>query len=47
MAGKRKTTKTKSPNALVKTTGNSDVELKDDELKKVTGGLIGLLDKQK
>jgi hypothetical protein len=49
MKRKSRTEQNKSPkdSLVVKAAEKGDVELKDDELKRVSGGLIGLLDKQK
>jgi hypothetical protein len=46
MAVKRKPTKKPSADQLVKPAKAEAVELKEDELKNVSGGLIGLLNKQ-
>jgi hypothetical protein len=47
MPSKPKSPKKPSPDKLVKTTGKNDIELKEEDLDKVTGGLIALLDKNK
>ena len=47
MPSKPKSTKKPSADKLVKTTRKDDIELKEEDLEKVTGGLIGLLNKNK
>jgi hypothetical protein len=47
MPSKPKSTKKPSADKLVKTTRKDNIELKEEDLEKVTGGLIGLLNKNK
>jgi hypothetical protein len=47
MPSKPKSAKKPPADKLVKTTRKDDIELKEEDLEKVTGGLIGLLNKNK